>query len=53
MKPSEFSTLHAEAYEAIEYFYQMGMIENQSGDAAHYLNALIKFTAHKMHVELG
>ena len=53
MKPNEFQAIHADAYEAIEYFYQMGMIENLHGDAAHYLDALIKYTAHKMHIELG
>tara|TARA_R110001632_G_scaffold58640_1_gene142665 strand:+ start:599 stop:796 length:198 start_codon:yes stop_codon:yes gene_type:complete len=52
MKPTEFSTLHADAYEAIEYFHGAGMIGNQSGDAYHFIDALVKFTAHKMHVEL-
>ena len=52
MKPQEIVTLHVEAHEAIKYFYEMGMIENLHGDAAHYLEALLKFTAHKMHIEL-
>lgn len=52
MKPQEFAAIHAEAHEAIRYFYEMGMIENLHGDAAYYLEALIKFAAHKMHIEL-
>jgi len=50
--PSEFSTLHSQAHEAIRYFYELGMIENMHGDEEHYVDALIKFAAHKMHIEL-
>ena len=53
MTATEFQTIHADAYEAIEYFYGAGMIDNQSGDAHHFIDALVKYTAHKMHVELG
>ena len=52
MKPQEIVSLHADAHEAIRYFYEMGMIENLHGDAAYYLEALIKFAANKMHIEL-
>ena len=52
MTATEFQTIHADAYEAIEYFYGAGMIDNQSGDAHHFIDALVKYTAHKMHVEL-
>ena len=52
MKPQEIVTLHADAHEAIRYFYEMGMIENLHGDAAYYLEALLKVAANKMHIEL-
>lgn len=52
MTATEFSTIHADAHEAIRYFYEIGMIENLHGDEQHYVEALIKFAAHKMHIEL-
>ena len=53
MTATEFQTIHADAYEAIRYFYEIGMIDNLHGDQHHYVEALIKFAAHKMHIELG
>ncbi len=52
MKPQEIVSLHADAHEAIRYFYEIGMIENLHGDEQHYVEALIKFAANKMHIEL-
>lgn len=52
MKPQEIVSLHADAHEAIRYFYEIGMIENLHGDQRHYVEALIKFAANKMHIEL-
>ena len=53
MTATEFQTIHADANEAIRYFYEIGMIDNLHGDQQHYVEALIKFAAHKMHIELG
>jgi len=52
MKPQEIVTLHADAHEAIRYFYEIGMIDNLHGDQQHYVEALIKFAANKMRIEL-
>jgi hypothetical protein len=52
MKPQEIVTLHADAHEAIRYFYEIGMIDNLHGDQQYYVEALIKFAANKMHIEL-
>lgn len=53
MTPQETVTLHKDAYEAIKYFYESGMIDNLHGDQQHFVEALINFTANKMHIELG
>ena len=53
MKPQEIVSLHADAHEAIRYFYEIGMIENLHGDQQHYVEALIKFAANKMHIDLA
>ena len=53
MTATELQTIHADAHEAIRYFYEIGMIDNLHGDEQHYVEALIKFAAHKMHIELG
>jgi hypothetical protein len=53
MKPQESAAIHADAYEAIRYFYEIGMIENLHGDQHHYVEALIKYAANKMNIELG
>lgn len=52
MTPQETVTLHADAYEAIRYFYEIGMIDNLHGDQQHYVKALINFAANKMHIEI-
>jgi len=52
MTSLQFSELHSEANEAIQYFYAAGMIDNCHGDQQHYVDALVKFAAYKMHIEL-
>lgn len=52
MKPTEFAAIHADARDAIRYFFEIGMIENLNGSEQYYVEALIKFAAHKMHIEL-
>lgn len=44
---------HDTAYEALEYFHGAGMIDNYSGVTRHFIEALMKYTADKMNIELG
>jgi|TARA_R100000479_G_scaffold169384_1_gene111081 hypothetical protein len=43
---------HDTAYEALEYFHGAGMIDNYSGVTRHFIEALMKYTADKMNIEL-
>ena len=44
--------MREEVFEALEFFYGAGMIENLSGDERHYTEILMKYAAKKCNVEL-
>lgn len=41
-----------DVFEALQYFYGAGMIENTYGDQRHYLEILMRFAADELHVGL-
>ena len=49
----EKKKLNDDAYEALEYFHGAGMIDNYHGVPREYIEALMKYTADKMNVELA
>ena len=42
-----------EAFEALEYFYGAGMIDNCHGAQRHFVEAMMKYVAAAMNVELA
>ena len=41
-----------DVFEALQYFYGAGMIENTYGDQRHYIDILVHFAADKLNVGL-
>ena len=41
-----------DVFEALQYFYGAGMIENTYGDQRYYLEILLRFSADKLNVSL-
>lgn len=42
-----------DVFEALDYFYGCGLIDNFSGDDRHYIEILMKYSADKAKIELA
>ena len=45
--------MEKQLFEALEYFYGSGLIENFSGDDRHYIEVLMQYSAKKANIELA